>query len=150
VILAGVQAQQGRLEEAWRSAEQADEQWRGRGASRPLRGLHLVRGDVLARLGRAREAEQEFRAEIAAFPALLPAYSHLAMLYVSAGRSDVGRDVLRRMIEISGDSPAAYVEAARTLQAAGDAGGADALLRRGRALHPHDERLIPPPGQSGN
>ena len=105
---------------------------------------------MLARLGRARQAEQEFRAEIAAFPTLLPAYSHLAMLYVSAGRSDVGRDVLHRMIDITGGSPAAYVEAVGTLRALGDASGAEALLRRGRALHPDDARLRSLPGQSGN
>ena len=150
VVLASVQARQGRLEEAWRSAEQADEERRRRGTTRELRGLHLVRGDVLARLGRARQAEQEFRAEIAAFPTLLPAYSHLAMLYVSAGRSDVGREVLRRMIDVTGGSPAAYLEAAGTLRALGDASGADALLRRGRALHPDDARLRSQPGQSGN
>lgn len=141
LVLAGLQARQGRLDEAWRSAEQAEEERQRRGASRQMRGLHLVRGDVLARLGRARQAEEEFRAEIAAFPALLQAYSHLAMLYSSAGQGEVGRAVMHRMIDINRGSPAAYAEAVRTLRGLGDAGDADALLRRGRALHPGDPQL---------
>jgi choline-sulfatase len=141
LMLARVQTRQQRFADAWQTAERASQEARRQGAPRKVPGLHLVRGDVLASLGRLREAEQELRAEIADFPASLHAYTSLAALYVSAGEGAAGRSVLLRMIDKTGGSPAAYAEAVRMLRVLGDAGGADELLRRGLALHPEDRRL---------
>jgi arylsulfatase A-like enzyme/Flp pilus assembly protein TadD len=141
LMLARVQTQQGRFADAWQTAERANQEARRQGAPRKVPGLHLLRGDVLANLGRLREAEQELRAEITDFPASLHAYTNLAALYVAAGEGAAGRSVLLRMINNNGGSPAAYAEAVRMLRVLGDTGGADALLRRGLALHPEDRRL---------
>ncbi|HEY7215707.1 MAG TPA: hypothetical protein VIC28_13835, partial [Thermoanaerobaculia bacterium] len=141
LMLARVQTKQGRFADAWQTAERADQEARRQGMPRKVPGLHLLRGDVLARLGRLREAEQELRAEIADFPASFHAYTNLAALYVAAGEGAAGRGVLLRMINNNRGSPAAYAEAVRMLRVLGDTGGADALLRRGLALHPDDRQL---------
>jgi Tfp pilus assembly protein PilF len=74
-------------------------------------------------LGREKEAEEEFRAEIAGFPENLDAWSRLALLYASQGRvgeyrgllSDMTRrvpttrsfDAAARVADIVGDKTAA-------------------------------------------
>ncbi len=141
LMLARVQARQGRFADAWQTAERASQEAGRLGTPRKVPGLHLVRGDALANLGRLREAEQELRAEIADFPASFHAYTSLAALYAAAGEGTAGRSVLLRMIDNNRGSPAAYAEAVRMLRVLGDTGGADALLRRGLALHPGDRRL---------
>jgi hypothetical protein len=141
LTLARVQTKQGRFADAWHTVERADQEARRQGAPRKVPGLHLLRGDVLASMGRLREAEQELRAEIADFPASFHAYTSLAALYAAAGEGAAGRSVLLRMIDNNRGSPAAYAEAVRMLRVLGDTAGADALLRRGLALHPEDRQL---------
>ena len=50
------------------------------GETKPVAGMHFVRGDLLARLQRMEEAKAAFRAEIAAFPRERRAYASLAIV----------------------------------------------------------------------
>lgn len=141
ITLAQVLAKQGRLEEALRASDDAAAEIEKTGAAgQSFAGLHFVRGDVLARLGRAAEAEKEFQEEIRSFPADTRAYSGLSVLYASEGRPDAAVAVLRQMVESNG-SPAAYAEAVRTLRVLGDPQGAAALLRHALSVHPGSKEL---------
>ncbi len=141
LTLARVMQKQGRLAEALGFADQAAaEVGRVGAAGQQYAGLHWERGDLLARLGRNPEAEREFLAEAAAFPADTRAYASLAVLYASEGRGGEAIDVLRRMVAANG-SPAAYAEAVKTLRVLGDPAGAAALLRHALAVHPESGEL---------
>ncbi len=141
LTLAQVLQKQGHLEEALRTVEEAAAELARTGAAgQKFAGLSLIRGDVLARLGREAEAEQAFLQEIRDFPADTRSWANLAMLYASQGKSDEALAVLRRLVESNG-SPAAYAEAIRTLRILGDPRGASALLRHALAVHPDSKEL---------
>jgi arylsulfatase A-like enzyme/Tfp pilus assembly protein PilF len=141
MTLAQVLQKQGKLAEALGCADQAAaEVARVGAAGERYAGLHWVRGDLLARLGRNDEAEREFAQEVRDFPADTRAYSSLAVLYASEGRDPDAVGALRRMVEASG-SPAAYAEAVKTLRVLGDPQGAAALLRHALAVHPGSKEL---------
>jgi arylsulfatase A-like enzyme/Tfp pilus assembly protein PilF len=141
LTLAQVMQKQGRLAEALGFADQAAaEVGRVGAAGQQYAGLHWERGDLLARLGRNPEAEREFLAEVAAFPADTRGYASLAVLYASEGRGEEAIDVLRRMVAANG-SPASYAEAVKTLRVLGDPAGAAALLRHALAVHPESREL---------
>jgi tetratricopeptide (TPR) repeat protein len=59
-----------------------------------LSNVNYLRGDILARMGRNAEAESAFKAEIASFPNNGQAWTALAVLYASEGRSDEARATL--------------------------------------------------------
>ncbi|HEV8631965.1 MAG TPA: sulfatase-like hydrolase/transferase [Thermoanaerobaculia bacterium] len=141
LTLAQVQVKAGRIEEAAATVEQAAAEVRRQGGAQRVQGLEQLRGDIFARQGRATEAEAAFRAEIAAYPRNLRAWSGLALLYAAAGQAEEAAATLRRMVEQSGDSPSAYAEAVRTLRALGDPVDAAALLRHALALHPRSSEL---------
>ena len=96
----------------------------------PLVGLQAVRGDVLARMGREKEAQEAFQAEIRAFPENLDGWSKLALLHASAGRAAELRDTVVAMTERN-PTPAAYEAAARVCDTIGDAAGARLWRRAG-------------------
>jgi choline-sulfatase len=60
-------------------------------------GFRAMRGDLLARLGREKEAEAEFLAEVASYPENLDSWARLALLYASQGRPGEPGGVLLRM-----------------------------------------------------
>jgi tetratricopeptide (TPR) repeat protein len=141
MTLAQVCQKQGKLAEGLGYANQAaDELARTGAAGQGYAGLHWVRGDLLARLGRNEEAERDFLQEIHDFPYDTRSYASLALLYASEGRGQEAIGVLRRMVEADG-SPAAYAEAVKTLRILGDPQGAAALLRHALALHPGSKEL---------
>jgi arylsulfatase A-like enzyme len=141
MTLATVLQKRGRLEEALKVADDAARELARTGtAGQKFPGLELVRGDLLARLGRTAEAERAFSEEIQGFPADTRPYASLALLYASEGRPQEAVGVLRRMVEVNG-SPAAYVEAVKTLRILGDPQGASALLRHALAVHPGSREL---------
>jgi choline-sulfatase len=141
MTLATVLQKQGRLPEALTAADQAAAELARTGAAgQAYAGLHWVRGDLLARLGRTPEAERELLQEIHDFPHDTRAPASLALLYASAGRPQEAIGVLRRMVEGEG-SPAAYAEAVKTLRILGDPAGAAALLRHALAVHPGSREL---------
>jgi tetratricopeptide (TPR) repeat protein len=96
VLLARIEQQNGKLAEALDYLDQALELER-KGDQKPLINLRSTRGDILARLGREKEAEEEFRAEISGFPENFDAWSRLALLYASQGRVDEYRELLNDM-----------------------------------------------------
>jgi arylsulfatase A-like enzyme/predicted Zn-dependent protease len=141
MTLAQVLQKQGRLAEALGFADQAAAEVARTGAAgQSYAGLHWVRGDLLARLGRDGEAEREFLQEIHDFPHDTRAYASLALLYASANRGEEAIATLRRMVDGDG-SPAAYAEAVKTLRILGDSQGAAALLRHALAVHPESREL---------
>ncbi|MFL6236393.1 MAG: sulfatase-like hydrolase/transferase [Thermoanaerobaculia bacterium] len=141
MTLAQVDEKQGKLAEALGYADQAAAELARTGAAgQGYAGLHWVRGDLLARLGRNQEAEREFLQEIQGFPHDTRPYASLALLYASEGRGQEAVATLRRMVEAEG-SPAAYAEAVKTLRILGDPQGAAALLRHAFAVHPGSREL---------
>ena len=141
MTLAQVLQKQGKLAEALGCADQATQELARTGAAgQGYEGLHWVRGDLLARLGRNEEAEREFLQEIRGFPHDTRPYASLALLYASEGRGPEAVGALRRMVEAEG-SPAAYAEAVKTLRILGDPQGAAALLRQALDRHPGSREL---------
>lgn len=71
-----------------------------------MSNVNYLRGDILARLGRNAEAESAFRAEIDRFPNNGQAWTGLAMLYASEGRSDDANATLLKYAKTSPDARA--------------------------------------------
>jgi choline-sulfatase len=141
LTLAEALVAQGRLGEALRETDEVIAELGRRAAGQSLPRLWYVRGDILARLQRNAEAEQAFLREIGGFPADVRTYSSLAVLYASEGKPDAALATLRRMLGSSGESPAAYAEAVRTLRVLGDAADAADLLRHALGRHPENPEL---------
>lgn len=137
VTLASILQVQGKTDEGLRLTGEAIAEM---SPGQKFPGLYLVRGDLLARLGRAGEAEAAFKREIADFPADTAAYTRLAVLYASAGQPQAAVGALRTLVE-SQRSPAAFAAAVKTLRILGDPQGAAALLRHGMSLHPDSKEL---------
>jgi choline-sulfatase len=105
-----------------------------------LSGLHFLRGDVLARLGRAEEAEQAFREEIRLFPEDAQAYKNLILLYVTQGRVDTATRLIHDF-EKASPTPPSYAAISDTLRVVGDERGAKFWARRGLRRFPNDKTL---------
>jgi choline-sulfatase len=88
----------------------------------PISGVRAARGDVLAHLGRDREAEEDFRREIRDFPENLDAWSRLALLYASEGRTGEFRSLLTEMTRRV-PSRRSYEMAAKISEIVGDQEG---------------------------
>jgi len=121
---------------------QAAEAYDKREAKDPelIRGLALIRGQILADTGDAAGAEAAFREEIRLFPDSLRAYSSLALLYALSGRPAEVGPILRTLVETN-SGPAAYAEAVKTLRAVGDPRSAAGLLRHAQAEYPKSREL---------
>jgi len=63
----------------------------------PAVGFRSMRGDLLARLGKEKEAEQDFRAEVASYPENLDGWARLALLSASQGRPGEPGGILSEM-----------------------------------------------------
>ncbi|HYC92439.1 MAG TPA: sulfatase-like hydrolase/transferase [Thermoanaerobaculia bacterium] len=107
---------------------------------KPLATLHFNRGDVLARLGRNAEAEQEFRKEIAAYPGNPEPYSSLILLLSTQGRTDEATQLVYELVRRAPDA-ASYVTISETLEAIGDDRGAVYWARQGLKKFPADPDL---------
>ncbi len=102
----------------------------GTARAEPVPNLELLRGEALARLGRAPEAEKALREEVRAFPRNSSAWHRLAVVLAlqHRPRPDV-RAVLEAMYEADPRRETAVL-AARILDALGDAEVAGAWRRR--------------------
>ena len=111
-------------------------------SGRIFANLHASLADCLARMGRESEAEAEFRKEIEIMPASRPGRIGLTLLLRSQSRDDEARSVIGGLVE---KNPAATADdfgvVVRTLSGLGDAEGASAWKRRGRARFPNDPRF---------
>ena len=116
VLLAEIEAKAGNLEAALAALRRADALGKGRS---PMMNLEATRGDVLSRLGEEKAAEEAFAAEIRSFPENLDAWSRLALLYASAGRTGDFRNLLSRMTsQVPGRR--SFEAAARVCEIVGD------------------------------
>lgn len=131
VILARVRRDRGDLPGALAQIELARRA--GEGASLPQ--MNFLRADILARLGRHAEAEAAFRQEIRENPAVTGAWTGLAVLYASQGRSEPARRVLERLVE-KVRTPEAFFSAARAYEVLGDESSAAQVRARGKRLFP--------------
>jgi tetratricopeptide (TPR) repeat protein len=77
-----------------------------------LEDLHLALGETLARLDEFDAAEEQFRAELRAFPRSLRAYSSLALLYHASNRTAALERTLETLVDATG-TPGGYDAAAR-------------------------------------
>ncbi len=103
-------------------------------------GLHLARGDVLARLGRNDEAEKDFRLEIAQFPKSAAAYSSLILLLATEQRIEEATKLVFDLIKAA-PAPHSYVTISETLKAIGDDRGALYWAYQGLQKYPTDSEL---------
>ena len=108
--------------------------------NRRVPNLHFYRGDILARLGRNAEAEREFRAEIAIYPAEPDAYASLLLLLASSGRIEEGTRVVFDLIEAS-PRPPSYIAVSETLKVIGDDRGARYWAVQGLRRFPENRDL---------
>ena len=136
LVLAQVEARRGNLPKALDLATSVQEGSR----SLPLPGLHLLRGDIEARMGRSAEAESEFREELRVYPSTLAAWSSLVILYAAQGREADAKKAIEEMIAAS-PGVDAYLAAFQTLSILGDRAGADRWKREGLKRFPGDPRF---------
>jgi choline-sulfatase len=94
-----------------------------RSGGRPLRGLHALRGDALARNGDVVGAERAFREELRLFPADAEAYRGLIVLLASQGRTDEATNAIRAFAA-EAPNQQTYEVIAQTLEVLGDREGA--------------------------
>jgi choline-sulfatase len=103
-------------------------------------GLHMLRGDVLARQGRAPEAEGEFLEEIRLYPDRLDARVSLSALYASAGRREDARRTLIQLVTRQ-PNPESFLLAIRTFRATEDPAGEREMRREAKHRFPRDPRF---------
>ncbi len=105
-----------------------------------LIGFHYLRGDVLARLGRVEEAEQELSEEVRLFPRRADARVALVALYAASGRREEAVAAIRQILaNVPGpEGPAA---AAGSLESLGERRAADDLRRQAARRFPGDPRF---------
>ncbi len=106
----------------------------------PLERLNFFRGDTLARMGRAEEAEPALLAEIKNFPTDPQPYKNLILLYAVEGRTDAATQLIFSL-EKAAPTPPSYVAIAETLKTIGDAKGARFWASRGLSRFPTDRQL---------
>lgn len=120
--LARIEQKKGRADEVVRITNELIARL-SRTGGRPLRGLHALRGDALARTGNAVEAERAFRAELQLFPGDPEAYRGLIVLLASQGRTDNATAAIREFAAIAPNRQT-YTVIAETLEVLGDREGA--------------------------
>lgn len=125
---------------ALRQLELAEAAVEKTGANRRLTNLHFLKGDVLARLGRSKEAEGEFREEIQLFPSEPNAYKNLILLLITEGRGKEATQLVFDLIKAS-PTPPAYLAICQTLEVLGDRPGVRYWARQGLQRFPKDSKL---------
>ncbi len=103
-------------------------------------GLHMLRGDVLARQGRAVEAEKEFLEELRLYPERTDARVSLSALYASVNRRE---DARRTLIELVRRQPApeSFLLAMKTFRVTEDPDGEREMRREAKRRFPRDPRF---------
>ena len=115
VLLAEALTGAGRFAEAASALAAAQ----GAAGGRSVEELEFARGDLLARTDRVVEAEQAFRAEIAAYPSQGRAYARLAVLLWLSGNRSGARAILEQHMRAA-PGPRSIELAAKTIDALGD------------------------------
>lgn len=117
LILGRVKRQAGDLAGALAELDLAERLSRSKKQPPPT-NLSVLRGDILARLGREAEAEAAFKSEIENFPGSPSAWTALALLYASQGRQADARRALETLARTR--TPPALFAAARAYEVLGD------------------------------
>jgi len=110
------------------------------GATDGAQGVQKLRGDVLAREGRAAEAEREFLEELRLYPDRMDARVSLAALYASLNRRMDARRVVIELVSRQ-PSPESFLLGMRTFHGTGDREGEVQLRSEARRLFPSDPRF---------
>jgi arylsulfatase A-like enzyme/Flp pilus assembly protein TadD len=138
ITLARVEKERDRHEESLRHLDAAAAVLRD--SSRTINGLHFLRGDVLARLGRTDEAASAFMEEIRLFPEEPRPYKHLVLLYVAEGRIDEATKLIHQLVNAS-PTPLAYLAVIDVLDTVGDERGVRFWSHRAQQRFPSDRRF---------
>jgi arylsulfatase A-like enzyme/predicted negative regulator of RcsB-dependent stress response len=139
MLLGQIALEEGKHEEALTQFEHALAEINAK-KRQPIPNLHFFRGDALARLGRANEAEQAFREEIRLFPSEAQPYKNLMLMYVLQGRIQDATQLVFAL-EKAAPTPPSYVAIAETLKTVGDDRGARYWTARGLKQYPNDPLL---------
>jgi len=139
MILSGIEMDRGNYPAALDDLNRAWERVQKRNPPR-LPNLHMTRGEALARMDRIGEAEKEFRAEIADFPADPRPYSSLIMLLATEGKLDAATQLVFDVVKAA-PAPHTYAVVAETLKAIGDDRGALFWTYQGLHNFPNDDEL---------
>ncbi len=134
LVLADIEARQGRFKEALEITEEV-RQMAGERGLLDLAGFHFLRGNLLGRLNRFDEAEAEFKMEVEKFPRYLPGWQALAMIRASRNRMPEAKAVLSEMVRVVA-SPDAYAAAIEVSNRIGDQAGAAAFVAEARKRYP--------------
>jgi len=137
LVLAGIEVRRGALPRALELTREAEAS--GREGHR-ISGLHALRGDILARMGRAAEAENEFVEEIRFHPAELGAWSSLVLLQAAQENRADAVKTAESMIE-SVPGVESYVAAVRVLSVIGEKAAAGRVRAEGMRRYPGEPRL---------
>jgi len=140
VMLAQVAVERGELDEAQRLIARAEQEQAKRHGEKTTPGLFLTKGDILARQGLTREAEESFRREIEQNRADTRAYTRLALVYALGNRPREAVSTLRRMVE-DNETPPAYAAAVEALRVLGDPQAANAVLAHALRRFPDNPQL---------
>ena len=103
-------------------------------------GLHMLRADVLARAGRAAEAEKEFLEELRLYPDRVDAAVSLSALYASADRRQDARRVIIQLVSRQ-PTPETFLLGMKTFRSTEDPEGERQLRMEARRLFPKDPRF---------
>jgi arylsulfatase A-like enzyme/Tfp pilus assembly protein PilF len=124
VLLAQAKVGQGRehLPEALKLLEDARRRIAG-GNLQPVPLLEYARGDVLARMNRAAEAEEAFRGEIRLFPHNRQAYAALAVIQLLQKNVGAAQETMEQLVRNNPDDAAVRL-AVETFERFGEGGAA--------------------------
>ena len=106
----------------------------------PQSGMHMLRGDVLARSGRPVEAEKEFLEELRLYPDRVDARISLSALYASVDRRQDARRVIIELVSRQ-PTPETFLLGMKTFRSTEDPEGEVQLRKEARRLFPKDPRF---------
>ncbi len=139
MLLGRIATDEGKSEEALKNFDEAAALLQSK-QHQPIPRLNFFRGDVLARMGRADEAEVAFRKEIEQFPTDAQPYKNLILLYVTEGKNDAATQLIFAL-EKAAPTPPSYVAISETLKIIGDRNGSRFWAARGLNRFPKDRQL---------
>lgn len=106
----------------------------------PQSGMHMLRGDVLARSGQPVEAEKEFLEELRLYPDRTDARISLSALYASVDRRKDARRVIIELVSRQ-PTPESFLLGMKTFRSTEDPEGESQLRKEARRLFPRDPRF---------